>query len=327
MGAWIMAVAMLAGGAAIELRPGETLAAALGRARAGDRVIVHAGHYPHEEIRAAFPRFVTIEAARGAAPVFAGLTFRHSQHIRLRGLRVTGTLTLEHSAHFELTGLALDAGEGGGAALHLLTKRRDAGATHHVRVTRSIIRGGGRTVFVLTHFRPSEEWAHELAFEDNEMSCGSRTCFQLSGARDVLIARNRVVTAKAKGVLLAGAQRIRIVRNRLEGGAGPAIQIGTPGREWDAYAGVEHMISSDVLVEANVVRSWRGPAIQLDGCRHVSIVRNAAEGGSGLVTHRRAPTDLAGRTILVGNTGVRLRRNRLPAIETAEGDPPIIHER
>jgi hypothetical protein len=85
------------------------------------------------------------------------------------------------------------------------------------------------------------------------------------------------------------------------------------------------MISSDVLVADNTIRGWGGPAVQLDGCRDVEIRGNRVEGALGLVTHRREPKDLAGNVILVGNTGVRLRANRLPAISIADGDPaPLV---
>jgi hypothetical protein len=125
---------------------------------------------------------------------------------------------------------------------------------------------------------------------------------------------------------------VRILRNRLEHGRGPAVHIGTPGAQWDAFAGVEHMISREILVADNVVSDWAGPAVQLDGSRNIEIRGNIVEGagdggggGRGLVTNRREPKDLAGKTILIGNTGVRLRGNRLPGIQMAAGDPaPIV---
>jgi parallel beta-helix repeat protein len=309
----------------IELKPGDTLAAALAHAHPGDRVLIHAGDYPREQIQARFADYVTVEAAPGETATFAGLAFKASDHLRLRRLHVAGTLLVEESTYFDLVEMDLDAGRGDGSALHILTKGKTA-ATNHVRVSKSRIAGGGRTIFILTHFRPSAGWNGELEFTDNELHCGTRCCFQLSGARDTVISGNRVVETRAKGILLAGATRIRITRNRLENGSGPAIHIGTPGKEWDPYQGIENMISSDVVAADNVIRNWKGPAVQLDGCRGIELRGNTVENGGGLVTHRRSPTDLAGQVILVGNSDVRLRGNKLPGMEIAEGDPAPVSE-
>jgi len=315
--------------APLELRPGGTLASALARARPGDRIVVRAGEYPAEQIEAALPdvsdaplpgAVVTVEAAPGEQVTFAGATFTRSSHIALRRLRFAGTLKLAGCSHMELSELELDAGDSKDAALYLLG-RQPFGPTHHVRVTGSRIAGGGRTVFIHTYFGPSEGWNHDLEFTGNRMACGARNCFQLSGARDTVIADNTVESARGGGILMAGATRVQVLRNRMDNGRGSAVQVGTPGAEWDRFGGVEHMISSQILIADNVIRSWGGAAVQLDGCRDVEIRRNTVEHGPGLVTHRREPHDLQGNVILVGNSGVRLQGNRLPEIRVAEGDP------
>src|SRR6185369_11278167 len=109
-----------------------------------------------------------------------------------------------------------------------------------VEVTGSKLRGGGRTVFILGRFAPAETWNHDLRFSDDDFTCGSRVCFQLSGARDTVIEGNRLHGTVGTGVLTAGATRIRIARNRMTGAmgmSGAAVQLASPGMEWDNYDG------------------------------------------------------------------------------------------
>jgi hypothetical protein len=95
-----------------------------------------------------------------------------------------------------------------------------------------------------------------------------------------------------------------------------AVQIATPGAEWDDYAGVENMISSAIVVENNVIDGWSN-GVQLDAARDVAIVYNTVADGTGLRLNHRVPHDQSGNVILDGNSDVRLWNNILPSISIA----------
>jgi hypothetical protein len=308
-------------GRTIEVTPPMTLSAALADAEAGDRIVLHAGSYGSEEINDVhFSSFVFVEAAAGQNVTLPGLHFRESDHIAFRGVRFDGTVELEASSHFMFHGVTFDGGSSDDAALHL-QGQGGGGASHDVLVANSTLRGGGRTVFVLGRFAPSEQWNHHITFVDNDVSCGMNVCFQLSGARDMTIEGNRITSTSTSGVLSAGATRITIARNRFTGtdGRAAAAQIATPGMEWDNYAGVENMISSAIVIANNVIDGF-GTAVQLDAARDVAIVYNTVADGAGIRFNHRTPHDQQGNVILDGNSEIRVWNNVLPTIVLTSGE-------
>ncbi len=315
-------------GATRDLRPGTTLASVLAAAQPGDKIVVRAGSYPAESLRANPASRVFIEAAAGEVATFSGLTFTSSSQLVLRGLRFTGTLKLDGSHDFLLDDVTIDVGTADTTGLHL-HGQGSAGATYNVSVVGSRIWGGARTIFILGRFAPSDTWNHHLEFVGNDFACGSHNCFQVSGGRDLRIEDNLFHDPKGDGVLTAGATRVQLLRNRMRGTktvAVAAIRLASPGREWDNYAGVEHMVSSDITVANNVISSWGGPGIELDAATDIRIVYNTVADTVGFKTWARVPHDQAGAVILTGNTQVRLWNNILPSIQLDGADPRPVFE-
>jgi hypothetical protein len=307
-------------GATVDVTPPMTLASALGKAKAGDRVVLHAGAYTGENIsKVSFAEHVFIEAAAGDVVTLPGLHLTSCDHLVLDGMHVDGTLELEGSSQIVLRHVTL-SGPGEDAALQFQGQHA-AGANHDVSVEDSTIGGGGRTVFILGKFAPAEQWNHHLSFVRTKFQCGSHNCFQISGGRDITIAESEITSDTTAGVLTAGATRVEIARNRFSAKDGAAMQIATPGMEWDNYAGVENMISSAVLIANNVVSGFK-TGVQLDAASDVAIVYNTFVDGTGVRFNHRTPHDQAENVILNGNENVRIWNDIMPALSVAQGDKP-----
>jgi hypothetical protein len=307
-------------GATIDVTPPMKIAEALGKAMAGDRLVLHAGTYTSESVsKLGFAKHVFIEVAEGDDVTLPGLRFTSCDHVVLDGVHVDGTLELEGSSNFVLRKVVL-TGQGEDAALQFQGQHA-AGATHDVVVEDSTIGGGGRTVFILGKFAPAEEWNHHLVFRRNSFMCGSHNCFQISGGRDIDITVNGIQSTSTAGVLTAGATRVNVSRNLFVAKDSAAMQIATPGAEWDDYAGVENMISSKVLIANNVVSGFK-TGVQLDAASDVAVVYNTFVDGTGVRFNHRVPHDQAANVILDGNENVRIWNNIMPALAVAQGDAP-----
>jgi hypothetical protein len=311
-------------GKTIELSPGQTLASRLGMAAAGDRILVHAGEYPHESIsdHCTFDADVWLQAAAGeAAPSFAGLDLHGCGHLRLSGLHSSATVLLEGAHDIILQMVVLDPGTASEEAALQLQGQGSGGACHHITVADSSLANGGRTVFILGRFAPSETWNHDLLFTRNEITCGSHVCFQLSGARDAVIERNLMHGSVGSAVLTAGATRIQVRQNRFEGSnmQGSAVQIASPGMEWDNYDGVENMISSAIEVSNNLMPGWSN-GVQFDAARDIAVVFNTVPNGTGMRLNHRTPHDRNGNVILDGNSNLRVWNNILSSVSIASGE-------
>jgi hypothetical protein len=315
-------------GATIDVQPPATLATALGKAHPGDRIVLHAGTYTAEQISGrAFADYVFIEAANSDQVTIPGLTFTKSDHVSIKGVHFAGTVKLDGSSNFIFNGVTLDGGATEDAALQI-HGQSSAGASHDVLVEDSKILGGGRTIFVLGAFAPSDKWNHHLTFVRNDITCGSHNCWQVSGGRDMLIADNKINGTTTDGVLTAGGTRISIVRNRFHGmGSKPpaAAHLASPGMEWDNYAGVENMISSAILVADNIADGWAN-FVQLDAARDIAIVYNTVADGVGVRLNHRTPHDQSGNVILDGNSNVRVWNDILPSILVASGEMQPVFE-
>jgi len=311
---------LTASGATIDVTPPMKIATALGMAKAGDRVLLHAGTYTAESIsKVSFATHVFIEVAAGDKVTLPGLRFTSSDHIVLDGLRVEGLLELEGSSNFVLRHLEL-IGQGEDAALQFQGQHA-AGASHDVAVEDSSISGGGRTVFILGNFAPSEQWNHHLSFRRTHFTCGSHVCFQISGGRDVDIVGNQIDSDTTPGVLTAGATRVNIAQNVFKASDGAAMQIATPGMEWDNYAGVENMISSKVVIANNVVSGFK-TGVQLDAATDVAVVYNTFVDGAGVRFNHRTPHDQAQNVILNGNDDIRIWNDIMQQLAVAQGEKP-----
>ncbi len=317
----------VATGTTRELRPGTTLGSLLAASAAGDRILVHAGSYPAESLKANPASAVFIEGAPGEVATFAGLTFTASSQLVLRDLRFTNTLKLDGSHHVLLDGVTIDVGTADTTGLHLHGQGA-AGATHDVAVVRSKIWGGARTIFILGRFAPSDTWNHHLDFVGNDFACGTHNCFQISGGRDIRIEDNSFHDPKGDGVLTAGATRVQVLRNRMKGVksvASTAVRLATPGMEWDNFAGVENMISSEITVANNLISSWGAAGIELDAATDIRIVFNTVADTVGFKTWARVPHSQQGAEILKGNTQVKLWNNILPNVQLDGADPrPVL---
>jgi hypothetical protein len=315
-----------AGATTIDVMAPATLAGALATAKAGDRIVLHAGTYAKETVsKRSFASFVFIEAAAGEKVTIAGASFTSSDHLAIRDLVFTATVGLDGSSNFAFHGVTFDGGATEDAALHLHGQGA-AGATHDVLVEDSIIKGGGRTIFILGVFAPSVGWNHHLTFVRDDITCGTHNCFQVSGGRDLVIDGNRINGTTTSGVLTAGATRVSVTRNRfvgMPGKSGSAAQIASPGMEWDNYAGVENMTSTAVVFANNVVTGW-GAAVTLDAARDVAIVYNTVADGKGVAFDHRVPHDQKGNVILDGNSNIRIWNNVMPSIAAGDQAPAFL---
>jgi hypothetical protein len=314
-------------GATIDVRPPDTLASAIATAHPGDRIVLHAGSYTNEQINGrTFADFVFIEVAQGDTVTLPGVRFQKSDHIAFRGVAFAGTVMLDGSSNFLFREVTLDGGATEDAALQIHGQSA-AGASHDVRVEDSVIKGGGRTIFVLGAFAPSDKWNHHLTFVRNDITCGSHNCFQISGGRDMVISDNKINGTNSAGVLSAGGTRISVVRNRFHGtGKTPAaVQLASPGMEWDNYAGVENMITSTVVVASNVVDGWAN-GVQLDAARDIAIVYDTVADGTGVRLNHRTPHDQSGNVILDGNSNIRVWNDIVPSMSIATGEMKLAFE-
>ncbi len=311
---------LMPSGANIDVTPPMKIADALAQAMPGDRLILHAGTYANESIsKLSFAKHVFIEVAKGEDVTLPGLHFTSCDHIVLDGLHVDGLLELEGSSELLLRGVVLK-GRGEDAALQFQGQHA-AGANHDIVVEDSGISGGGRTVFILGKFAPSEAWNHHLVFRRTLFTCGSHNCFQISGGRDIDIQYSAIQSTATAGVLTAGATRVNISRNAFISKDGAAMQIATPGAEWDNYAGVENMISSKIVIANNVVSGFK-TNVQLDAASDVAIVYNTFVDGVGVRFNHRTPHDQAMNVILDGNDNVRIWNNIMQQLALAQADKP-----
>ncbi len=310
-------------GATLSLSPGTTLGSVLASAQPGDLVVVHGGSYPSETISKAFTGDVFVEAAVNETPVFHGLQLHGASHLVLQGLQFDAVVNLNNASYVVFDGVTIDVGTATTSGLELFNS--SGGPTHHVKVLRSKVAGGERTIFLGGSFGLEATWNHDLEFRQNELICGTHNCFQFSGGRDAVIEDNDFHDPKGGGVLTAGAARIQILRNRMRGDptvSSAAVQLATPGMEWDNYAGVEYMLSTDITVANNLIAGWGGPGIELDALDRVSIVYNTIVNcDSGLHTWARTPHDQQNNVIISGNHDVWLWNNILPSIQLDAADP------
>lgn len=310
------------------LSPGMTLNSVLLTAQAGDKIVVHGGSYPSEKLTKAFTADVFIEAAAGETPIFHGLQLHGASHLVLRGLHFDAVVNLNGASYIVFDGVDLNVGTQTTSGLELFNS--SGGPTHHVKVLNSKIAGGERTIFLGGSFGLEATWNHDLEFRKNDFVCGTHNCFQFSGGRDAVIEDNDFHDPKGGGVLTAGATRITIARNRMRGDKAvnsSAVQLATPGIEWDNYAGVQYMTTTDITVANNLIVGWGGAAIELDAVDRINIVFNTvADCGNGLHTWRRTPHDQANNVILTGNNNVKLWNNVLTRIQLDPGDPRPVFE-
>ncbi|MCB9641779.1 MAG: right-handed parallel beta-helix repeat-containing protein [Myxococcales bacterium] len=309
-------------GKTITMKPGQKLADLLKQAQGGDRIEVSAGDYPQEDIKnVQFQDYVHIVAAPGAKPIFQGLRWTNCSYLLFQGISFKSTLYFRNSSYVWLEQIDLDMGANDISGLHINSD--SSTSSHHFEIRRSRLAGGGRTIFMNSNFTPDPLWNNNLNFVKNTVECGTRVCFQLSGVRDSLIEDNDIKSATGGGILLAGATRIQILRNRLDGQktAGTGMNIATPGVEWDNFNGVENMITSKVRIANNLVFDWKSNGIWLAGSVEIDIVNNTILGPTAISTARRTPHDKQGNVILTGNEKIRLWNNILSVFRIASGDP------
>jgi hypothetical protein len=325
--AWDGGVVGSATGQVWSLSPGTTLGSVLAGAQPGDKVVVHGGSYSAETISKAFTADVFVEAAAGETPVFHGLSLHGAAHLVLTGLHFDQVVNLNNASYvvFDQVNLVVAAGTSG---LELFNS--SGGPTHHVKVLRSHVEGGDRTVFLGGSFGLEATWNHDLEFRQNDFVCGTHNCFQFSGGRDAIIDDNDFHDPKGDGVLTAGAARITITRNRFRGDptvSSSAIALATPGKEWDNYQGVDFMLTTDVVIANNLIVGWGGNGVALEALDGVKIVNNTiANCGTGLWTWARSPTGYgaSGPVILVGNHHVQLWNNLISSVQRDAADPVLL---
>lgn len=214
---------------------------------------------------------VTITGEQGAA--VSNAILRGSSGLAFSTVVFQDRVLLDGANNIGFTGCSFK-GIDEGAALEINGQGR-SGPSYNINVSNSVLRGGGRTVFVLGAFGPSEKWNHSLTFDGNHLNCGSKACFQISGGRDIDIRGNTMRSRGVVGVLTAGAKATRITRNRFVGnGEGTAMQIATPGWQWDPFSGVEHMVSSQNLLANNIVMNW-GVGIMFAAAVDTDVVFNS----------------------------------------------------
>ena len=158
------------------------------------------------------------------------------------------------------------------------------------------------------NYAPRPPVHRRAVFRRTLFTCGSHNCFQISGGRDIDIVESAIQSTNTAGVLTAGATRVNISRNVFIAKDSTAMQVATPGMEWDNYAGVENMISSKVVIANNVVSGFK-TNVQLDAATDVAIVYSTFVDGVGVRFNHRTPHDQAQNVILDGNDNVRIWNN------------------
>jgi hypothetical protein len=319
-------------GSDILISPNQSaLAEALKGASPGDRIVLEAGLYEAESLdEVTFASDVFIEAAPGAEVTMQGLSCTRCAHLVFRGIDFVSdpgddaqrhVVNLDASSHITFDGVSMNAPPGQ-STLRIYGQRN--GACDHIEVYDSEISGGQRTVFILGKFAPSEQWNHTMTFARNTFTCGTSTCMQVSGGRDLLLADNTIRSTKGVGLLTAGATRIDVRRNVFEGSADAnvAMNLATPGKQWDNFNGVEHMISSDLHIINNLVVGWANVGIQLNAVKDVDIAHNTLVVPTGLRTSHRTPQKwMSEEVILQGNQEYRLWHNIIDRITVDDRDP------
>ena len=310
-------------GTTYELAPGESLADLLASVESGDEIVVQPGDHGDVEVRdLAFEGWVVVRAGSGEAPSFGSLWLERVSGVYFEGLSYSETVTVQSGERVTFDGVTIDVGPIDGAAFHVRGRGGSLGS-RDVTLRRSRIVGGGRTVFLHSLFTPPDEWNQRITLAENDFSCMERGCVQISGARGVTIEDNTFRDSLGYGVLMAGAIDVDVRRNRFVGVPGAssgAVRIATPGREWDDFDGVEHMISEDVRVANNLITDF-GTGIELSAARRVDIVFNTVTDGRGLYTWHRTPHDRSGAVILEGNSDYRVWNNVLSEVQIDAADP------
>ncbi len=318
-------------GATHDLAAGGDLSAAVGAAASGDAIVLADGDYGDVTIAdVGFDGWLVVRAAPGATVTIASLRLTNTRGLYFEGVTFEGRVLVEAAERTVLDTIRLeipDPGDptgypGGGIDV----SGRGVGRGNRGFVLRnSYIRGGRRTLFLHSLFVAPDDWNQDLTIVNNELDCvGDRNCVQISGSRGVLIADNTFRSAH-DGVLMAGAIDVQVLRNRFEGTAasgqaGGAVRVASPGYQWDAFNGVGHMVSTDVLVANNLVEGYR-IGVELAACRRVDVVFNTVIGGRGLSTWHRVPVDERGNTVLVGNDEYRVWNNVLGELRVDAMDP------
>ena len=308
----------------IPVSPGaDAIGEALADAQPGDRLLLAAGTYAKESLKdVRFSEHVFLQAAPGEEVTIEGLSCLRCSHLVFRDIAFTGdTVNLDAADHIVFDHVSMTAPDNT-SVLRIYGQRN--GACSHIDVFDSEITGGQRTIFILGRFAPSEEWNTNLRFVRNRIECGTNNCFQISGGRDVLIADNALTSKKSVAVLTAGATRVEVRRNRMLGreDAGAAMNIATPGRQWDNFGGVGNMISSDIQIVNNLIQGWSGAGITLNAARDIDIAHNTVIGGTGLRTSHRTPMEyMSDEVILEGNQDYRVWNNIFERVSIASEDP------
>ncbi|MDX2110792.1 MAG: right-handed parallel beta-helix repeat-containing protein [Verrucomicrobiota bacterium] len=309
----------------ITLQAGMTINNALSLTKPGDTLVLPNGNYAKQTLTKQFPADVTIKAQQTNKAIIAGMLLSKAQHLSFRGIKFTDPFRLDGASDITIAGCTLDAGASTEGSLEIYGQGAN-GPTHHITVENCTISNGGRTIFFAGHFAPSENWNHDIVIRNNQITCGTNVGIQISGGRDLLITENKFNTTRSGAILTAGATRVEISRNRIEGPS-LGMQIATPGREWDPFSGVEHMISSDILVANNVIISTANSCIMLSACHDISIVYNTLAGTGTLSTIHRTPHDYANKfVILEGNSNIRVWNNIMERITLDTLDPRPVFE-
>lgn len=87
---WLLFAAGAAEAAQVTVSNPSELEAALGRAGAGDVILLASGRYGALTLRQAFAGEVTLRAAAPLGAVFTAVTFRGAGHVRLEGVKIEG---------------------------------------------------------------------------------------------------------------------------------------------------------------------------------------------------------------------------------------------
>lgn len=310
-------------GAVHEVRAGESIAAALAAAAAGDVVQIRAGSYPElrilDVIRAA-PVFV--RAAPGESVTIAGLTIDRSSQVFVRDVSIAGRIVVDRSEHVELARLAVDPGSAATSGNTV-----DVGRSHDVAIVDSRIARGVRTIVLFSGPVPATEWLHAVRIEGNELWGGDR-CVHVIGARDVTIAHNVCRSLDPSdwpvGVQLSGSQDVRIEGNDIRGPEGARIGVGiTIGMVHEMIAGAEHLTVTRTTIANNLVRGFAEEGILIEGASDTTVVHNTSWDNGTTTTDRPGfrTQNRAG-----GNPGLSLWNNLFESIALDATDVPLAFE-
>ncbi|HYE77759.1 MAG TPA: right-handed parallel beta-helix repeat-containing protein, partial [bacterium] len=270
----------------IHIYAGQSIAAALANASAGDTYVVHTGSYPVVEVTSRkWTTPVRLTAAPGESVTIAGLRLTSVSNLEVRGTKITSNTVvngggLVHIAGNELAGVnILNKANGVTVADNKISAELDVkSGSHHVTVMGNTITGGFRNISLYGGMGAPATWIHDILLSKNVLVGATSDAVQITGARQVTIEKNiiRDPVDNANhndGVQSTASDDLRIIGNLF---TAPGAANGDQGIILSPNGQNQYMTVTDTLVANNLIHHWRGSGITVTNTTNTSIVNNTS---------------------------------------------------